>query len=504
MNSNTHSNQTPQPPAPPAPVPPVGSPQLASLAAAKQGLAGLDHGQVTDTALAQYLMELRRELDGLEGEWLKGLAAADARGAAGADQGQDAPSTAAWLRQRRRLSLPAAHTAVRTARALFGGALPETAAALCAGEISPAHAQAIADGTHQLAEHLKLEAEPILVQTARRVDPPRVRQAAAHLCQVADPEGAERTAARCHARRGLWVSATWQGMVAIDGLLDPEAGSIVQAALEPLARPAEAGDDRTGRQRTADALTELARRSLEGGWLPKAGGVRPQLLVTVDLDSLLGRPGGLGGESGWAGPLDRAACRRLACDGAVTRVLISHQPSDRGSGPGPDDRQADTAVLGPDDPHPDGAGGLGEAAEVTGHLSGAADAIGGRGDEAANMAAWLQAAAAKLPPALGGGLRQPLEVGRATRVITPAQRSALAVRDQGCVYPDCDRPLAWCDGHHLLHWADGGPTNLNNLALLCRAHHRQVHEGGWRLLRSPDGRFSAHPPDPSHHAARPH
>jgi HNH endonuclease len=89
----------------------------------------------------------------------------------------------------------------------------------------------------------------------------------------------------------------------------------------------------------------------------------------------------------------------------------------------------------------------------------------------------LQAAMALLPPILGGAPSQPLDVGRASRVISPAQRSALAVRDGGCVVPDCARPLAWREGHHLVHWADGGPTDLANLALVCRAHHRAVHEG---------------------------
>jgi hypothetical protein len=106
----------------------------------------------------------------------------------------------------------------------------------------------------------------------------------------------------------------------------------------------------------------------------------------------------------------------------------------------------------------------------------------------------LQAATALLPPALGGAPSQPLNLGRATRVVSPAQRHALAVRDRGGVVPDCDRPLAWCDDHHLQHWADGGPTNLDNLALLCRAHHRAVHEDGWQLTRGPNGRFSATPP----------
>jgi len=104
----------------------------------------------------------------------------------------------------------------------------------------------------------------------------------------------------------------------------------------------------------------------------------------------------------------------------------------------------------------------------------------------------------RLPPILGGAPSQPLDVGRTTRVVTPAQRSALAVRDGGCVFPDCARPLAWCEAHHRWHWLDGGPTDLANLALLCRAHHRAVHEGGWRLTRGPDGRLTA---SPSH---RPH
>ena len=316
----------------------------------------------------------------------------------------------------------------------------------------------------------------MLVELAGRLDPPQLRRAVEHLCRVADPEGADRRAERRHERRGVWLSPTWEGMVAIDGLLDPEAGHLLQAALEPLARPAAANDDRKGGQRTADALTELCRRSLAGGGLPKAGGVRPQLLVTVDLDSLLGRPGAVGGEAGWAGGLlPPEACRRLACDGAVTRVLVGRQPnhSDPDHGHGTDHGPVtDPGPGGDDDP-------------------GAAVGLQRR----------LRAAMVLLPSVLGGAPSQPLDVGRSTRVIQPAQRSALGVRDGGCVFPGCDRPLAWCDAHHLWHWVDGGPTDLANLALLCRAHHRAVHEGGWQLTRGPDGRFSATPPHPRHRGA---
>jgi hypothetical protein len=88
----------------------------------------------------------------------------------------------------------------------------------------------------------------------------------------------------------------------------------------------------------------------------------------------------------------------------------------------------------------------------------------------------------------------PLSVGRATRTIPPSIRRALAVRDRGCRFPGCDRPPAWADGHHLTHWADGGETALKNLVLLCRQHHRLVHEEGWTLQRDEGGQLTAVPP----------
>ena len=77
-------------------------------------------------------------------------------------------------------------------------------------------------------------------------------------------------------RRGLWLSATLAGMVAIDGLLDPEAGETLLTALEPLARPASAEDDRRGAQRRVDALAELARRVLRAAGCPTAAGSAPR------------------------------------------------------------------------------------------------------------------------------------------------------------------------------------------------------------------------------------
>jgi hypothetical protein len=75
------------------------------------------------------------------------------------------------------------------------------------------------------------------------------------------------------------------------------------------------------------------------------------------------------------------------------------------------------------------------------------------------------------------GESQPLDVGRRVRTVPPAIRRALEQRDGGCAWPGCNAPVSWCDAHHIIHWADGGLTNLLNLILLCRKHHTATHEG---------------------------
>ncbi|HUM15710.1 MAG TPA: DUF222 domain-containing protein [Candidatus Nitrosotalea sp.] len=78
-----------------------------------------------------------------------------------------------------------------------------------------------------------------------------------------------------------------------------------------------------------------------------------------------------------------------------------------------------------------------------------------------------------------------VEVGARTRTIPPALRRALQHRDRGCRFPGCNVRVA--EGHHVRHWAEGGPTTLSNLALLCRRHHRAVHEEGYQVERAADG-----------------
>jgi hypothetical protein len=86
-----------------------------------------------------------------------------------------------------------------------------------------------------------------------------------------------------------------------------------------------------------------------------------------------------------------------------------------------------------------------------------------------------------------------LDVGRRKRTVSPALRRALAHRDRGCRFPGCG--LRLCDAHHVEHWADGGATNLDNLVLLCKRHHRAVHEEGFRIELLCDGQARFLRPD---------
>ena len=82
-----------------------------------------------------------------------------------------------------------------------------------------------------------------------------------------------------------------------------------------------------------------------------------------------------------------------------------------------------------------------------------------------------------------------MDVGRAKPIVSSSLRRALKVRDGHCRWPGCERTASKCDGHHLVHWINGGPTELDNLVLLCRRHHRMVHESGWQLIKCDDGQI---------------
>ena len=100
---------------------------------------------------------------------------------------------------------------------------------------------------------------------------------------------------------------------------------------------------------------------------------------------------------------------------------------------------------------------------------------------------------AKIVPAFFDRNGQPLWLGRSRRVASVAQRIALVARDRGCV--GCDADPSWCQAHHIIPWAEGGPTTLENMCLVCSRCHHQIHDEKWRISRNPrNGKLTLQPP----------
>ena len=101
---------------------------------------------------------------------------------------------------------------------------------------------------------------------------------------------------------------------------------------------------------------------------------------------------------------------------------------------------------------------------------------------------------ARILPAIFNSRGQPLWVGQGKRIATPAQRMALIARDRGCV--GCGADPAWCQAHHVVHWAAEGPTDIDNLVLLCSRCHHRVHDEDWEVHQATRGEFVLQPPSP--------
>src|SRR3954452_15745037 len=103
---------------------------------------------------------------------------------------------------------------------------------------------------------------------------------------------------------------------------------------------------------------------------------------------------------------------------------------------------------------------------------------------------------AEIIPAVLGSKGEPLDVGRAKRLVTLALWAALVIRDQHCAFPGCDRPPLMCHAHHIRHWISGGETKPSNLVLLCGHHHRTIHHSPWEVRINPDHRQPEFLPPP--------
>jgi hypothetical protein len=325
--------------------------------------------------------------------------------------------------------------------------MPVTRQALEAGEISLSGVGILAQA--RATDPVAFErSEALLVQAASMHTVGGLSRVVGHWHHAVQAEAGADGEAELRARRRLHASTTLGGMVRVDGDLDPEAGEALLTALGAVVdAEARSGDedDRSFAQRRADALGEVCRQWLDLAPRPAVAAERPHLTLTVSAEALHGAPGGEVEGRGGLGGAD-----------AGRGGLGSVRAGRRGTG--------------------------GAELDHTGPVS-------------LTMALRLSCDASAMRVVMAGG-SQPLDVGRRTPVVPPAIRRAVVCRDRRCRFPGCDRPHAWCDAHHVVHWARGGPTGLSNLVLLCRRHHRLVHRrggfsvelgAGGPVVRRPDG-----------------
>src|SRR4051812_36242033 len=155
---------------------------------------------------------------------------------------------------------------------------------------------------------------------AGSVEPLALDRVGRQLRYEIDPDSADEKAKKQHDGRRLSVATTFGGMVSINGMLEPVAGAVVQSALNAFMRPAGPDDERTAPQRRADALEELCQRVQRTDHPPTNGGHRPQVLVRVNYERLIGEAGAPPADASWAGPITAADTNRLTCDAEIIRI----------------------------------------------------------------------------------------------------------------------------------------------------------------------------------------
>ena len=370
-------------------------------------------------------------------------------------------STADWLAWRIGITAGSARERVRTARALRE--LPQTSAAMRGGELSYAKVRA-------LTRVARPASEAALLEFARSCSAARLeRKLRSWTSETREREA--RSEARRHASRRFSVFPDEDGMYAVRGRLDPEVGAALMRAIEAAsdALYGRDGDDITPDQRRADAVGLLAERALAAGFAdgPVSGSraERYQVVLHVEPEALRDVSAETRGDSisaqdvsaetrGDSIPAQDVSAETRGASIPVRDVSAETRDLPVDAGPHPLSRLADGTRLSAETARRLAC----DAAVVV--VARASNASGSRGDV------------------------RVLDVGRRTRTIPPALRRALDVRDGACRYPGCGSRFA--DAHHIVHWADGGETRLENLVLLCLRHHRAVHEGRARVCRGAD------------------
>ena len=447
---------------------------------------------------------------------------------------------AEWLNMKCGISLSTGREKLRVAKALFF--LPHISGAYQNGELSYSKVRAMTRVATEITERE-------LLGYARKATASQVDEHCAGLRNV-QRKYSTPCANRAHDQRSLRVTPTGDGRFLLNGELPEESARLVLKALELCMAQARREEDPSAEeleelenpsadglsvwdsedpaaqraaavkrdQQNADALVDIAQVYLAGGTQRKTSTAdHYQVLVHVDEAALRGQP-----NADSKSDLPIETVRRLCCDGSVVAVTESKESSAvkirvPAGAQARANASADAFEISPAVSSDGSAGVIPAVTPAVSHNGALTDSAcnPSRDALAVSPASADDAPAgstvdsqdrtltdlvddpsrdvfaippANAPNAAAGRSRPSLNLSRKHRLVQPALRRALEARDRGCRFPGCSHER-WLDAHHVVHWADGGETSLDNTLLLCSRHHRLLHEGGFAIRADTNGEW---------------
>ncbi|MDV8149618.1 HNH endonuclease signature motif containing protein [Arthrobacter sp. B10-11] len=322
---------------------------------------------------------------------------------------------------------------------------PELAEAVAVGTVGSRSATIITLALdrvrHHATEGTAAKMEHALTRAAVEHDTDFVARVARQWTEAIDQDGSEPSEAELRQRQGVFLRPPRRGLQRMEIFATMEQSehllTAMNTATNPRTQPGEGSpgnpqqdlEQRTRQQQLLDGLVGACKAGLATGILPAAGGLRPQVMVTIDYRDLLER-------------LER-----------VDQVDSADPP-----GTGTPSTATNTGT---------GTGTRTGTFTFTGPVT-------------ASTARKI-ACDADIIPVLLGSEGRVLDIGRTTRIFAPHIRKAITARDQGCAFPGCTIPAPWCEAHHITYWSHGGTTSTDNGTLLCSHHHHLIHKEQWHI-----------------------
>ncbi|HVM52637.1 MAG TPA: DUF222 domain-containing protein [Acidimicrobiales bacterium] len=389
----------------------------------------IDPAALEDDDLTQHLAALERAQREIDAARAAAIAEWDRR-QVWADDGSAA--AASRLARETGIAGSTARERVRVTRKLSD--MPATRDALHAHRIGWSKARLLAAACNDRTAEAFARDEATLVEQACRFTVDQLEVFLRNWRRLVDPDGANADADAMHERQFVQLDESWAGEGFLRGRLSPEAFAIVKSVLDRLA-------DEIYRAERAE------RKALEAAGADDPTGDAPASLE----------------------PRIATRSERLA----EALVEMARRASAN------TDAAASGARVSPASP----------LLLLTMNVDRYRDLLTqtGSGTPLAGATATRLACDAAIARVLSSAEGEPVDLGRTSRLPSPAQRRALATQWTGCAFPGCDRPFAWCQIHHVHHWTAGGPTDLDNLLPLCSRHHHLQHQGVFGIERSDDG-----------------